>query len=181
MVDLSGNGNDAVTVTAPDFNTAIGWTFDSANSEYLTTSVVLNNYSTHTSFIISYDADNGGYALGSYSTSSNRYGTHNHASNAGIYIANGNLVYSALIGAMDDYHVIGTRNEDGYIDGVVVADSHFVGGDRNNIYPFYIGARNYRDDHIDAVFSGKIRAIAAYNLEITSAQVIAVTKAMNAL
>lgn len=180
LVDLTGNGHDATEGTTPDWASGTGWTFDATNSEYLKTDVILNNYSTETSYLLKVFFTNDGFAIGSYHASSNRYGWAGRTDGLGGTWYNGQLYgLSGVIGFSSSYHVVGNAGDTAYLDKTAKGTTN--NGDRNNDYPFYIGARNYTNSSIDSYFSGIIVALAVYSSVLTSEQVSAVTDAMNAI
>ena len=179
LVDVTGNGHDATEGTTPDWASGTGWTFDAANSEYLITDVKLNNYTTETSYLLKVFYINEGFAIGSYHTS-NRYGWSGRKDGLGGTWYNGQLYgLSGVAGFSSSYHVVGSAGNTADLDKI--AKGTTTTGDRNNIYPFYIGARNYTNSSIDGYFSGIIVALAVYSSVLTSEQVSDVTDAMNAL
>jgi hypothetical protein len=171
LTDLSGTGNDATEGTAPDWSSADGWDFDSANTEYLDTGItILKTYTMIIKFTESPDAVQ--VVCGSYENSgANVHRIIPNRNNGSYYYGNTSIPGDIVAGVM------AIAGDDGYLDGSLDRENVDVDDSEST---YYIGAQ-HQGASAAAPYGGKVQAFAAYNTVLSADQISALTTAMNAL
>lgn len=174
-INLANPGTyDAAPGTAPSFDTATGWTFAAASSQYLTTGIV---FGVNWTILVRVGSatQSFGYLIGAQSTSAAlNVGFMPYGSTSRYYVHGTQL---AIAGAQTGASIMAIAGANGYLNGALEAGSMTPGAGVNRT--LFIAARNTgsASNH----FSGIIRAIAIYNSTLTAAQVAALTTKMAAL
>lgn len=168
---------DAAPGTAPSFNTATGWAFAAASSQYLTTGIA--SALTQTFIVrVSGVSDANSYAFGSYKTSVPSY-------LVGISPLNGGKAYfyyqlygayTLATGAAAGVFAVSALGA--YLNGSSVGTLGGVSG--NPSLPYFIGCLNTAGVP-NYFISGNVLALAIYGATLTAPQVAAVSTAMAAL
>ena len=162
--------------TAPTFDTATGWTFAAASSQYLTTGITPG--STSWSAIVRFSDTSGGgeyCLLGAYTNSTTGFliqaktGTNHQYGNGGLLAKAGAIASGVLAFA----------GQTAYRDGS--AETGTIAAGNVPSLQIYIGALNYQNGTAIQYEAGKIQAIAIYNVTLDAATVAAISTAMSLL
>lgn len=171
---LADGTYDAAPGVAPTFDTATGWSF--ANSEYLTTGITpgsgwsaavrFSNASTDNAYLFGAKGSKFWGILPRYNASSVLYlvGASTATGQQKTPVLNGGVVTVAGAAAY--------RN--GSDEGLTLIQD-------SSPAPFFLGASNNGSGTAENKFTGKIQAIAIYNVTLDAATVAAISAAMAAL
>jgi hypothetical protein len=173
LVNLANPGTyDAYEGVTPSWGAADGWTFN-GSTQYLVTDVVPKIQPQSWSALIYQDGGLGFSLHGTAPSSYREFGF--RAINATTMRFHNGMQKDATVSSLTG--IFGIAGAGAYIDGIL------IGGDIP-VWPaspcgkIHIG-RNIRD--ASGFYNGKIIAVAIYNTVLTSAQMAALTIAMNAL
>lgn len=170
-VNLANPGTfDAAPGTAPAFDTATGWTFDAASSQYLTTGITpASGYSMIVRFS---DISNANSIIGQFTNNARFFISPNQS---GIVVYGSGQFVTTSPGITSG--VLAIAGQQGYRNGT--ADGASIGTWTTTAsYAIILGARNLVPINYGA---GKIQAAAIYNTTLTAPQVAAISAAMAAL
>lgn len=176
-VNLANPGtNNAAPGTAPTFDTATGWTFTRASSQYLTTGILPTNNQTW-SIIVRFSGltlTNYVALVHCYDTTQAQFGLLQGASGSALYYRNG----GQLLKTVATSGVLCVAGNVGYKDGT--AETGTIGVPSGNITKaLTIGASN--EASVTHFLAGDIQALAIYSTTLSASDVAALTTAMNLL
>lgn len=164
---------DAAPGTAPTFDTATGWTFN-GSTQYLTTSITPVNNQTWSALIrFSDTTNNAGVMFGHAATAA--FQITPRYSNLAIYSSGGSLTAASSLAN----GVIGMAGNVAYRNGS--AETGTIASGAGTFAAVMIGARSNASNVANALWIGKIQAVAIYNTTLSAAQVAAISSAMSGL
>lgn len=179
-VNLANPGtHDAAPGTAPTFDTATGWTFDAASSQYLTTGVIQQN--VNWSIIVRFSGASTSKMLACLIGSDN--GTYNHhlrqtTNDAVPARSYRNGMARLVTGAAAASGIMAYAGAGAYFNGATdgtLPDTAGLSG-----YEIYLGCLNFSGT-AGQFLIGTIAAIAIYSTTLSAADVAALTARMQAL
>ena len=168
---LADGTYDAAPGVAPTFDTATGWTFAAASSQYLATGVTPAN--SGWSFVLRYVSNSDGVLCGCGTPPDNMFHWQRYA--GAMYYANG--TYTATAGDFSGTMAIAGLN--GYRDGSFDKAIGTAWSGAAGI--FTIGAVARTSGNITLFSSVEVAAVAIYNTTLTAPQVAAISSAMSLL